>query len=253
MGRTSHTLGTLLPATPENKCFCGYFGVSAEVMVEAWEMMEELDCLPPLPRFQHYLLVLAFMQLYPANGSALSSTLGEWPKEDPKIYLAYDPVTLWFGGSGGELTVRVLPYQLIPLTVPLCQILFEHRKVEDVRNDCLLSVNGTDFRVAKSYEKPYYSYKFKKWGFHYKVALCIKTGDICWWVGPYLPGIWNDNMIFQDGLVHFWRRGRGVRWMMATKAVLRCMQNALESLRQTWTRQRCSRGCGACLRGSKTL
>ncbi len=31
----------------------------------------------------------------------------------------------------------------------------------------------------------------------------------------------------------FWRRGRGVRRMMATKVVLRCMQDALESLRQT--------------------
>jgi hypothetical protein len=90
---------------------------------------------------------------------------GEWPKDDPKIYLAYDPVNLWFGGSGGELTVRVLPYQLIPHTVPLCQILFENRKAGDVGNNCLLSVDGTDFRVAKSYEKPYYSYKFKKLGF----------------------------------------------------------------------------------------
>ncbi len=76
MGRTSHTLGTLLLGSPEDKRFCGYFGVSAEVTVEAWEMMEELDCLPPLPQFQHNLWALAFMQLYPANGSALSSTLG---------------------------------------------------------------------------------------------------------------------------------------------------------------------------------
>ncbi len=56
--------------------------------------------------------------------------------------------------------MHVLPYQLIPLTVPLCQILFENRKVGDVGIDCLLSVDGTDFHVAKSYEKPYYSYKF---------------------------------------------------------------------------------------------
>jgi hypothetical protein len=72
-------LGTLLPGSPEDKRFRGYFGVSAEVAVE--EMMEELDCLPPLPQFQLYLWVLAFMRLYPANGSALSSTLGG---SDPK-------------------------------------------------------------------------------------------------------------------------------------------------------------------------
>ncbi len=45
-------------------------------------------------------------------------------------------------------------------------------------------------------------YKCKKSGFQYKVALCIKIGDICWWAGPYLPGNWNDKLIFRDGLVH---------------------------------------------------
>jgi hypothetical protein len=78
--------GTLLPGSPEDKRFRGYFGVSAEVVVESWEMMEELDCLPPLPQFQHYSWALAFMQLYPANGSALSSTLGG---SDPKRIRKY--------------------------------------------------------------------------------------------------------------------------------------------------------------------
>ncbi len=94
-----------------------------------------------------------------------------------------------------------------PLTHPLCHILFKNRKVGDVGNNCLLSVDGTNFCVAKSYEKPYYLYKFKKLGLRYEVALCIKTGNICWWAGPYLPCIWNNNMIFQDGLVHFLEAG----------------------------------------------
>ena len=33
------------------------------------------------------------------------------------------------------------------------------------------------------------------------MGLCIRTGDICWWNGPYEPGIWNDGMIFEDALV----------------------------------------------------
>ena len=86
MGWTSHTLGTLPPGSLEDKRFRGYFGVFAEVAVEAWEMTEELDCLSPMPQFQHYLWVLAFMRLYPANGSALSSTLGG---SDPKTIRKY--------------------------------------------------------------------------------------------------------------------------------------------------------------------
>jgi hypothetical protein len=61
MGRTSHMLGTLLPGSLEDKCFRGYFGVYAEVAVEAWEMTEDLDCLPPLPQFEYYLWALTFM------------------------------------------------------------------------------------------------------------------------------------------------------------------------------------------------
>jgi hypothetical protein len=48
MGWTGHMLGALLPGSLEDTYFRGYIGVSAEVAAEAWEMMEELDCLPPL-------------------------------------------------------------------------------------------------------------------------------------------------------------------------------------------------------------
>ena len=65
----------------------------------------------------------------------------------------------------------------------------------------MLSVDGTDFRITMGWSKSFYSYKFKKSGLRYEVGLCIKTGDICWWSGPYAPGIWNDGSIFKDGLV----------------------------------------------------
>ncbi len=53
----------------------------------------------------------------------------------------------------------------------------------------MLSVDGTDFRIAMGYCKPFWSYKFKKSGLRYEVGLCILTGDICWWSGPYAPGV----------------------------------------------------------------
>ena len=44
----------------------------------------------------------------------------------------------------------------------------------------MLSVDGTDFLMAMSYKKAFYSFKFKKMGLRYEVGLCIKTGDIVW-------------------------------------------------------------------------
>ncbi len=65
----------------------------------------------------------------------------------------------------------------------------------------MLSIDGTDFCIAMGWSKSVYSYKFKKSGLWYKVGLCIKTGDICWWSGPYAPRIWNDLSIFRDRLM----------------------------------------------------
>jgi hypothetical protein len=51
------------------------------------------------------------------------------------------------------------------------------------------------------WSKSFYSYKSKKSGLQFKVGLCIKTGDICWWSWPCAPGIWNDLSIFRDKLM----------------------------------------------------
>jgi hypothetical protein len=70
----------------------------------------------------------------------------------------------------------------------------------------MLSVDGTNFRLAMGYSKPFWSYK-KSWVRH-EVGLCIKTRDICWWNGPHKPGIWNDGMIFKDALVSMLEYGK---------------------------------------------
>ncbi len=143
------------------------------------------------------------MQTHTANDKALMIALGG---SDPKTIHKY----IWpFIDSIFELDGIVVSWLLCLLSSstaqPLIlffsrQIVFENRKVEDVGNDCLLSVDGTDFWIAKKYKNPLYSYKFKKLGFRYEMGLCIKTGNICWWAGPYLPGILNNEMVFKYGL-----------------------------------------------------
>jgi hypothetical protein len=76
----------------------------------------------------------------------------------------------------------------------------ENRFKLDIANDCLISVDGTDFRIPELGKK-FYSWKYRKSGLRYEVALCILTGDIVWINGPYEAGIWNDISIFRDSLV----------------------------------------------------
>lgn len=80
------------------------------------------------------------------------------------------------------------------------QILFENRKKGDNGSDCLLSVDGTDFRI-RWLSRIFWSYKFKMCGLRYEVGIGIQSGDICWINGPYEPGLYNDDMIFGDALV----------------------------------------------------
>ncbi len=76
MGQANRRLGKLLPGLPEDLRFRRYFGVSAKVAVEGWEMIKEHNCPPPGPKYLHFLWSLAFMKTYPANDKALLIALG---------------------------------------------------------------------------------------------------------------------------------------------------------------------------------
>ena len=76
MGRANLRLGKLLPGSPEDLRFRGFFGVSAQVAVTAWDMLENHSVLPPNPKFVHFLWALAFMRTYPSNNNTLSRVLG---------------------------------------------------------------------------------------------------------------------------------------------------------------------------------
>ena len=82
----------------------------------------------------------------------------------------------------------------------------------------MLSDDGTDYQIAMNYAKPFHSHKFKKSALRYEVGVGIKSGDICWWWGPFEPGIWNDNMIFQSALVHELEEGEWVETDAGYKA-----------------------------------
>ena len=46
--------------------------------------------------------------------------------------------------------------------------------------------------------KNWYSHKFNEPSVHYKICLCIQTGDIVWVNGPHKPGVMNDIQMFSS-------------------------------------------------------
>ena len=96
-----------------------------------------------------------------------------------------------------------LPFCLLCLVLAwLLQVVWSDRFKQDRQADCLVSVDGTDFRIAQHGRK-FYSHKFKKSGLRYEVAVCIQTGDIVWINGPYECGIWPDISIFRNSIISF--------------------------------------------------
>ena len=65
-----------------------------------------------------------------------------------------------------------------------------------------MTVDGTDFAIQEphpyrtNYNRKFYSHKFKRAGLRYEVAVCIATGDIVWFHGPF-PASFPDLTIFQ--------------------------------------------------------
>lgn len=76
----------------------------------------------------------------------------------------------------------------------------ENRFKKDKGNDCLLSVDGTDFRIFEQ-GPTFYSHKFKGSGLRYEIGLCILTGSIVWINGPFECGKWPDISIFRSALI----------------------------------------------------
>jgi hypothetical protein len=69
-------------------------------------------------------------------------------------------------------------------------------------SECLLSVDGTDFKIPEPspFDRLWYSHKFNHAALRYEVAICIQTGWICWIYGPFPAGFYPDDKIFRMGL-----------------------------------------------------
>ena len=65
-------------------------------------------------------------------------------------------------------------------------------------NDCLISVDGTDFEIdwPPGNRKSWFSHKFRRAALRYEIGVGILNGDIVWVNGPFPAGDWPDINIF---------------------------------------------------------
>ena len=78
------------------------------------------------------------------------------------------------------------------------KIKWQNRLLRSNGSTCLVSVDGTDFRIVQPapFDKKWYSHKFKGPGLRYEVGISIQTSWIVWISGPYPCGSWPDISIF---------------------------------------------------------
>ena len=79
----------------------------------------------------------------------------------------------------------------------------------DFGNDCLVSVDGTDFQIFE-HGRDFFSHKNKKSGLRYEVSLCILSGHLVWINGPFACSLWPDVTIFRDSLMSHLEQGECV-------------------------------------------
>jgi hypothetical protein len=91
----------------------------------------------------------------------------------------------------------------------ISKIEWRNRYMNDNGSICLVSVDGTDFRIFEQFpfDPKWYSHKFNGPGIRYEVGICIQTGWIVWVNGPYPCGEWPDIQIARDWLIYELDRG----------------------------------------------
>jgi len=91
--------------------------------------------------------------------------------------------------------------QVLTETLPLFffQIRWENRFIGDTGERCLVTIDGVDFMIVepRPLDPIWFSKKFKNAALRYEIGVCIFTGHIVSYTGPFNAGSWNDLKIFR--------------------------------------------------------
>ena len=154
-----------------------------------WDHIEPENNMPGKPEPKHLLWALMFLNLYLTEhinkilAKADESTFRLWVWRFVRCFSAKAPETI-------RLSNR-----------------FEGRN----GNVCLMSVDGVDFSIFEPipFWTGYFSHKFQGPGVRYEIGICISTGYIVWFVGPF-PCAESDIKIFRGDLMHLLSDGEKI-------------------------------------------
>lgn len=194
----------------EDRDFRETFGCNCMVVLAAWNLLSNNDLVPANAGIEQLLWTHIFMKSYNTRRD-LSTLCGG---ADAGTITSHAFAFIDALASLEHILVRsTLAVVLISLLSSmssqwlLCcrsawQLRWENRFNGDRGADCLISVDGVDFRIP-NHGPAFSSHKFKKKsGLRYEIALCIQTGDCVWVNGPYPCGGYPDITIFRDSLIY---------------------------------------------------
>ena len=163
------------------------------------------------------------MKVYPREAPACSAVGGSGGAVDPKtlrkwVWLIMERVAELADDVVSNIFLSALTSTIIlsPPTFTAAQIVFESRLgAHDVGNDCLMSIDGTDFRIlqkgAATRGNAFGSHKYAgKSALRYELGIDILAGNLVWVSGPYPAGKWNDIKFFTNELAHCLEPGERV-------------------------------------------
>lgn len=109
-----------------------------------------------------------------------------------------------------EKTYREKSWDVLEILCNLNLIDWERRKVRCIRhNRCMVTVDGTDFRIKEQFpfDSRWYSHKYNGPGVRYEFAISIATGWIVRVYGPFPCGDWPDLRIARHELIYILEPG----------------------------------------------
>ena len=199
--------GCRLTSKVYHRRFKSYFGFSARKVAFVWNNLIQIGWTQYERSASptHLLWALAYMKTYaPEHKMALDLGIDEKTfRKWAWFFMEGISELCSYFVSAEKFGCHVCSYNFnFACLVALLKIRWENRFRQDTYQRSLVTVDGTDFQIYEPspFSTEWFSHKFDGPGLRYEIAVCINTGDIVWFNGPFPAGSHADVTIFRRNL-----------------------------------------------------